>query len=364
MDTSTSTVERVIERGRASGPLWIGTAVSLALFLFAVQLLGTATETAAVPLERLFDQYVVGDGPALGVSWLATYALTNGSVVAALSVSLFRTGILTAAQLFLMVAGSRLGGAAIVVLVGALDYVQKRRYSLGKATGLGTLTFLLTHSIYLPATAVGYLSLPWLRVLLAGVGQRLHVTYHPLAALEPVTTALVDAIGVGPGLAVAVIVLFGSLHLFDRVLRRVDTDWLRERVFRRFRRKWASFVVGVLVTGATTSVAFSLGVVVPLYNRGYLARREVVPYVLGANVGTLADTVVVAVLLRSPAGVTIVVALLALGVLVTLGALLWFEPYLRAVETVHVRLVEDRRYFLGFVVSLVVVPLALAVVPG
>lgn len=127
----------VLERGRRSGPLVIGALVSLGLFLFAVELLGTATEAASVPLERLVRRYVAGSGPALGVSWLATYVLTNGSVVAALSVSLFETGILTDSQLFLMVAGSRLGAAATVILIGALDYFQKRRYSLGEATSLG-----------------------------------------------------------------------------------------------------------------------------------------------------------------------------------------------------------------------------------
>ena len=359
----TSNVDRTLERVRASGPLWIGGVISLSLFLFGIQLLGAATEAAAAPLEQFFGRYVAGDARALGVSWMATYALTNGSVIAALSVSLFETGIITASQLFLMVAGSRLGAAAIVVLVGALDYLQKRRYSFGEAIGLGLLAFLLTHTIYVPATILGYLLLPWLRNVFGVVGERFELSFRLFEALEPATTAIIDAVGVAPGFVLAVLVLFVSLNFFDRVLKRVDTAWLRQRFFRRFRRKWVALGLGILITGVTTSVAFSLGVIVPLYNRGYLKRREVVPYVLGANIGTFFDTIVAAVVLESPDGLTLVVALLAFGTLITLGALLGFSTYLAAVESVQIRLVEDRRYLAAFLVSLVLAPLVIALFP-
>lgn len=360
---ATSALHRVSERIRESGPLWVGGIVSLTLFLFGIRLLGTATETVAVPLERLFATYVAGDARALGLSWLATYALANGSVVAALSVSLFQSGVVSASQLFLMVAGSRLGAAAIVVVIGALDYLQKRRYSMGEAISLGLLTFLLTYSVYLPATLLGYPLLSRLRPLLGFVGERVAVSFQPLSVLDPATTGAVDAVGAAPGFVLAVVALVVSLQLFDRVLKRVDTAWLRDRFFRRFENRWVAFALGILVTGVTTSVAFSLGVVVPLYNRGYVERREVVPYVLGANVGTLFDTVVVAVLLESAGGVTVVVTLLAAGTLVTLGVLLAFPTYFEAVDAAQTRLVEDRRLRRAFLASLVIAPVVLTVLP-
>lgn len=189
------------------------------------------------------------------------------------------------------------------------------------------------------------------------------LSIQPLKALEPVTDAVVNVVGVAPGFVLAVAVLVLSLTLFDRVLGRVDTEWLRQRFFRRFRHKWVSFGLGILITGVTTSVAFSLGVIVPLYNREYLKRREVVPYVLGANIGTFFDTIVVAVVLESPDGMALVLTLLALGTLFTIGALLWFPTYLRGVAAVQIRLVEDRRYLAAFLISLVLVPVVLALLP-
>lgn len=341
----------------------MGGAGSLALFLLGIQLLGTTTEVAAAPLDGVFDQYAAGDGQALGISWMATYVLTNGSVIAALAVSLFEADVVTGPQLFLMVAGSRLGAAAIVVLIGVLDFLQKRRYSLGQATSLGLLAFLLTHSIYVPATVFGYLLLPRLEGLLTGAGMRFELAINPLALLEPAMAGLIGHTGVATGFALAVVLLVGSLNLFDRVLARVDTSWLRRQVFHRFRNRWVAVGLGLVITGLTTSVAFSLGVIVPLYNRGYLERREVVPYILGANIGTLFDTLVVAVVLDSPNGVVLVLALLAVGSVITLSVMALFTPYLAAIEAIQTRLVDDRRALAAFLVSLALVPLSLTFLP-
>lgn len=345
-----------------TGPRLLGALGAVLLFLFAVQLLGAATEAAAGPLERIVRQYVLGDGSALGLSWLSTYALTNGSVVAALSVSLFSAGILDPSQLFLMVAGSRLGGAGIVVLIGALDYVQKRRYSLGEATQLGLLTFLVTLSVFVPGTLLGRWLVPVVEPL-AWDGSLQLAQVRALSVLRPLTGQFVEWVGTTISLLVAVSLLFLSLTLFDRVLSRVDTNWLRTRFFDRFSNRWLGFVLGVLVTGTTTSVAFSLGVVVPLYNRGYVKRQEIVPYILGANLGTFFDTIVVAVLLDSPTGLLVVLTLVGVGTLWTVGLLIVYDPFSTVLGRAHDRLVGDPRYFVGFLALLIVCPLALIVLP-
>lgn len=341
---------------------------ALLVFLFAVQLLGTATDAAAPVLERVFRRVVVGDATALGISWLATYVLTNGSVVAALSVSLFDAGVVSTGQLFVMVAGSRLGGSAIVVFVGGLDYLQRDRfrrgrYSLRSSVSMGVLTFLLTHSVFVPATVLGYVLLHRLRGPLLSPTREVDIGLHTLRFFEPMTVAVTNRIGPAPTFVLAVVLLFGSLQMFDRLLARVETATLRERLFGHFERTWLAFGLGVVLTAVTTSVAFSLGVVVPLYNRGYVQREELLPYVLGANIGTFADTLVVAVILESPVGLAVVLLLLVCASLLTLAALVALDRYHRLVSTVDDRLVADRRAFLAFLASLVIVPLVLLVVP-
>jgi len=332
-------------------------------FLFAVTLLGAATEAAEPMLTDLLEAVVVDDASALGLAWVSTYVLTNGSVIAALAISLFTIDVLTPAQLFVMVAGSRLGSAAIVVFIGALDYVQRRRFSLQRSVSMGLLTFLLTLSIYLPVTIGGYLALPSLRGPLAAVSAGWAGGIQFLTVFDPATTAITAAIGPGPAFVGAVLLLFGSLNLFDRLLEHVDTATIRRRFLSRLGNTWMSFLVGFVLTGATTSVAFSIGVIVPLYNRGYVEREELIPYVLGANLGTLFDTLVVAATLQSPVAVTVVLALFVASTLLTLLVLVFADAYVRGIVAIDTRVAEDRRAFVGFILLLVAVPVVLVAVP-
>jgi len=356
-------VKRAVDRAVDTVPNPVLAVVAVALFLFAVQLLGTATQTAAPILRQVFHRFVGGDASALGLGWLSAYLVGNGSVVAALAVSLFAAEIISPAQLFLLVAGSRLGAVAIVVFIGALDWVQKERYTLRKSIQMGLLTFTLTHSIYLPVTVIGYLSVPSVDGVFRRISHGWSIGIDSLAIFGPVTGAITGALGPVIAFLVAVALLLASLKLFDRVLARIDIGFLRSKVFNRFDNPALAFAIGLVVTGLTTSVAFSLGVIVPLYNRGYIERDELVPYVLGANLGTLVDTLLVAIVLGSPGGIAIVLELLAIAALVTAVALVALPVYTRAIVALDQRLVDDRRAFIGFVASLIIVPLILLVGP-
>lgn len=344
-------------RSDVSPQLLLRVVVTVALFLFAIRLLGTATDALTPFLRRTVERVVVGNWSALGLGWLATYLLANGSLVAALSLSLFRAGLVSESQLFLLVVGSRLGAAAVVVLIGAVDYLNPEVDTLREATSLGLLTFLLTHSVYVPALVLGYLSLP---LVLAVSGTDASV---PDAAdgtpdlLSGLTEAVVALVGPWAAFLLAFGCILLSLRLFDRLLDSVDKRRLRRRYVRNLNDKWLSFTIGLVLTGVTTSVAFSLGIVVPLYNRGHIKRAEILPFVLGANIGTLVDTLVVAVALDTATGVTIVTALLAIGLVISVLLLLAYPTYSGVVDAVQSRLLADRRYFVAVLLSLVVVPL-------
>ncbi len=346
------------------GPLFIGAVTAILLFLFAVQLLGTATEVAESFIERILRQVVTNEGSALGLSWLGTYGLTNGSVVAALAISLLRSGLVSVSEAFLMVTGSRLGGAAIVILVGVFDYLQKRHgRTLSEGTSLGLLTFLVTFTVYLPVTVLGLAVLTTFQSELFAVTEGFYLPVRSLQYFGPVSESVTQTLGPRIALILALALLFGSLWLFDTVLERVETETIRTYMFQHFRRRWMAFGIGLLVTGLTTSVAFSLGVVVPLYNREFVRRREIVPYILGANIGTLFDTLVVAFVLETTVGVAVVLLVGGLATLLTLVALIGYKPYSTVIDAWQDCLLENRRVFIGFGGLLVVVPLVLLLLP-
>jgi Na+/phosphate symporter len=54
------------------------------------------------------------------------------------------------------------------------------------------------------------------------------------------------------------------------------------------------------------SVSVSLSILVPLSDRGFIRRENLIPYILGANITTFIDTLLASVLLDNPLAFTIV----------------------------------------------------------
>ncbi|GKZ12315.1 sodium:phosphate symporter [Haladaptatus sp. T7] len=335
--------------------------VTILLFLFAIRLLGATTDALAPFLQRNLRRVVVGDAPALGASWFASYVLANGSIVAALSLSLFSSHLIVPSQLFLMIIGSRLGAAAIVIFIGTFDYLNEELDSLRESVSMGLLAFLLTHSIYLPVLVVGYLSMPLVQTTVPVERTPPATGASPPDVFSALTGSLIDVLGAGVAFIVAILCIFLSMRLFDRILKSLDKQRLRRRYLSRLQNKWASFFLGLVITGLTTSVAFSLGVIVPLYNRGHVKRNEIIPYILGANIGTLVDTLIIAVALDTPVGVLTVVLLLSIGLLVTLLTLVLYPLYTPFIDVMQNEIVGTKTYFIGFLLTLLVVPLLLIV---
>jgi hypothetical protein len=96
---------------------------------------------------------------------------------------------------------------------------------------------------------------------------------------------------------------------------------------------------------------------------GYLKREDTIPYIAGANITTLADTLVAAVILGNADAVRVVLAeVIGVGV-VTVLLLAVAYPMVRSASIAWARLVLHRPRNLGaFVVALLLAPVALILV--
>ena len=339
---------------------WLVRLVALLLLLFAIEVLKTGVGVLAPSLRTWLPVLVRGDLSALGTSWLAAYLLLNGSAVAAFALTLFNEGLLEAPQLLLMIFGSRLGAAGIVLLLGLFDVLQQRTLTARRASELGTLTFLVTHTVGIPAMLLA-------RLWMHGAPFRHHfeTTDSVLRALpmpsfvERMADTLLVTTGPLAGIVMAIGLLMGSLRLFHAVFSEADVERLRERFGHALHSRWWAFGVGMGLTALTTSIALSLGVIVPIYNRGLLRRREIIPYILGANIGTLLDTVLISLFIERAGGAEVVLLTMAMTVGMTLLPLVLMGLYRALMDIVLKRIVSGRWAFLLFLLSLLLAPLAL-----
>ncbi len=125
-----------------------------------------------------------------------------------------------------------------------------------------------------------------------------------------------------------------SFSLIDRVLPAVSSDATASKRAEWLKQPWTMFLLGCLVATLTLSVSVALTVLVPLAAKGLVKRDEALPYIMGANITTLADTLVVAMLQPTPVAAQVVLAE-AIGVtIVSLGIL---APCVPAGEAVRDR---------------------------
>jgi Na+/phosphate symporter len=155
-------------------------------------------------------------------------------------------------------------------------------------------------------------------------------------------------------------VLLLAFKVVDEVLPSAGEDTVGHRSERWFSNPWLMFLLGCLVAFLTLSVSVALTVLVPMVAAGRLKREDALPYIAGANITTLADTLVAAVILGNPDAVRVVLAEVIGVSTFTVVLLAVAYPLVRRGSIVWARFVlTSRTHLAGFVVILLVIPIAL-----
>jgi len=290
------------------------------LFILAVQLM-KAGATAVGPSIK--GQFPFANGVStLGAGWLGAFVVLSGSPVAATAISLSGAGTLSKLQTFTMLSGSRLGASFIVLLTGFLYAVRNRR-GRTESLGIGIQAMTMTALVYLPGMLIGY------GIIRVGAldGLDLHASDELDAVMSKLWGPIVDLVErLVPGWALFVVglgVILLSFNLLDRVLPHVSSDTTMSKRRAWLTQPWTMFALGCLVATLTLSVSVALTVLVPLASKGLVKRDEALPYIMGANITTLADTLVVAMLQPTAEAAHIVLAE-AIGVSIVSLAILLF----------------------------------------
>jgi solute carrier family 34 (sodium-dependent phosphate cotransporter) len=329
---------------------------ALFLFILAIQLMKSGAAAVGPTIEGSFP--FANPVSTLGTGWLGAYLVLSGSPVAATTISLFGAGSLTRFETLTMLSGSRLGASFIVLVTGFLYTLRRpRQRNAGLAVGIQAMTM----------TMVQYLPGMLLAALLLRVGALDGVQWHASGKLDAILGKLwgpfVDAAESNlPGWALFVVgigTILLSFNLIDRVLPQIDSDSTVSKRRAWLTHPWMMFFLGCIVATLTLSVSVALTVLVPLAVKGYVKCDEALPYIMGANITTLADTLVVAMLQPTPVAAQIVLAE-AIGVsIVSLAILAFFYgPTKRAVLGFDDWLISDNRRLAGFVGALFIVPIA------
>ena len=125
------------------------------------------------------------------------------------------------------------------------------------------------------------------------------------------------------------------------------------------------FALGCLVALITMSVSVALTVLVPLVAKGYAKREDILPYIMGANITTLGDTMLAAFALHSAAAVRIVLAEVIATSILSIIILTFFYPQLQTfIWKVQRMMVRSKPRLAVFTAALFLLPITIIIVSG
>lgn len=333
---------------------------SLLLFMLAISLMKEGAHAFAPLLEGEFSL----DHPlnTLGFGWLFAYLIMSGSPVAASALTFFDAGLIDQLGAFSMIAGSRLGASFIVLLLG-LIYVLRGR-DKASSLGMGLLSLTVTGTTYMLGLLVGVF------ILQTGILDAFQIRTGLLLSsfveliFDPILLTVSSLVPVWAIFLIGLGLALASFTLFDRSLPKMTVKQSQVgRVSTFVYRPWVMFALGSVVTLMSMSVSVSLGILVPLSNRGFIRRENVIPYIMGANITTFVDTLFAAVLLNNPPAFTVVlVEMVSIALASSLILALFYQRYVRGSLTFVNWVTANNRNLLIFVTSILTAPLILLLV--
>jgi len=369
MSMDTHAASTATSLGGARGA-WLarGAQVLLGLWLFVCAL--AVMKAGAKELAPSLEGSVFTDTAAstLGFGWLGAMLVMSGSPIAASALAFLDGGVVSTVQAFTMLTGSRLGASFVVLTVAVIYAVRSSAQRDGVTSvryaplSIGIFALIMTAVVYVPALAIG--------VPLLSTGAIDPVTPSTPVTMvdfiDTVTAPVVDNVeAIVPGALLFVAglgILLVALKIFDRCVPDASgaagleehTDWRS--------RKWIMFGLGSLVALVTMSVAVALTVLVPLVAKGHLRRRHALPYIMGANIMTLGDTLMAALIIGHEDAPRVVMAELIATSTITLVLLAFFyRPLTEAVVWATDSLLKSKTRLAAFVCALFCIPVSLVI---
>ena len=343
-----------------------------ALFLFVGALQLMKTGAASLDFLQPGGFLVKNAGSTLGLGWLGALFVLSGSPIAATSLTLVAAGEgaavgvehFTEIQGFTMLTGSRLGAAFVVLLTAVIYAARAGEGERMAPLSTAVMALCTTALIYIPSALIGYSILNW------GPFHRLDISFPGQFSdvIDLIYGGVLDRVDSLPAILVflgGLGVLLLSFKLLDTVLPEMDSERFDEKKLAWLRKKWPMFGLGCLVALITMSVSVALTVLVPLVAKGYAKREDIIPYIMGANITTLGDTMLAAFALHSPAAVRIVLAEVVATTILSVILLTFFYPQIRrAIWRFQRMMVKSRPRLAVFTACLFLVPISIIVISG
>ena len=299
--------------------------------------------------------------------WLGTAILQSSGAFDSIVVCFTSSGVLPLTLAVATIIGAEIGTTVTPFLISALGHVRKgKRLTASFSVTVSHVMYnLFTLLLFYPAELFSgvftkiamqgssiFLSVPWLQAF-----------PDIIDVATPWVDALVESLPPWVGLVLGGLMLIVALIGLERYMTAIFSmprSWNLIRA--TFTKPYRAFMAGFLFTVLVPSTSVMVSLLVPLAGSGVIrADYYILPYILGANIGTVFDVMIAALATGDPASLGVWLVHLAINVTGAIIFMPLLAPFSRMVRWISERLAASSRLTLAIAVVFYAVPVLILV---
>lgn len=297
------------------------------LFILGIELLKKTSLILAPNLTNIL-QNIISTSPlkAFASGWFLTLIFQSSGAVDTLSLTLMANSIISLITTIFIIMGTAIGTTITALIISLLTKAKKRkdfRHGFEIATSatiynvfIITIFFLLEivfkEISFLTNTISQFIHTP----KIAFVPDLIHTITNPL--INPATKFLHPIVS----LILAFIILIISLRFISKSIIRAmgGEKKTKHLIGKYFKTKTRAFFIGLIITAVVFSSSITIGLLVPLAMSRLINLRKAIPFIIGAEIGTMTDLILASLIIGKTIAFSLVLAYL---IMFGMGALIF-----------------------------------------
>jgi sodium-dependent phosphate cotransporter len=304
--------------------------VAIYFFVSAIVLIKSSAKIMGEALAETIVLLIRDTTSAVFPGWISTALLHSSGAFDSIVVAFTSSGVMPLSLSVAAIIGAEMGTTVTPFLISVLERLK------GKGESDASFNVTMSHVLYNLVTLALFYPLELffgVFTKIAEMGTNIFVTASWLNSvpdildvLTPWVDPLLDYIPPWAGLVVGgamLIVALGAVEKYMTAIFSMPRSW--NLIRSTFTRPKRAFIAGFIFTLLVPSTTVMVSLLVPLATSGVIkAEYYILPYILGANIGTVFDVMIAALATGDPIGLGVWLVHLAINVI---GAIL-FMPFL------------------------------------
>jgi len=339
----------------------------LYLFVLSIELIKKSSLVLAPSIQN-FILHGLTPLKAICIGWFTTSIAQSSGATGAITAAFAGNNLITLTTAVYILIGASLGATITTLIISFITTTKKRRdfrhgfeiglcYSIYSAL-LVVIIFILEYSTKLFSKTSLFLSESTIdKISLLKIPNFIGIITSPIIEVLKLNNFLILIIAFG-------ILIFTLKYIGKSVVEVLGGEQrARKFVNKHFKSKYKTYFIGAILTGIVFSSGITIGLLVPLAVARLINLKKAIPFILGADLGTVTDIFLASIILNQTLALATAIAYILFGVL---GAIIFLpntEILFKITKYTSKKLIRiSRKKALYFLIAFILIPLLIILI--